>query len=177
MACFKLSFLEHLFSVPTKRYWTQLSEHTPFPQPLLFHCYPKRKGKLWKLTEWLISSSVRHTNTAGNNRPTIFSHAFFCNLADNLSLAQINAFAPHLAHLPAEYFQNVASIYQLKVAAQTTVLYLLNLRFFDFDAFKNSSTKVTFLVLCNEYALYLSSVLTVSFKAICGMHIFININL
>lgn len=97
MACFKLSFLEHLFSVPTKRYWTQLSEHTPFPQPLLFHCYPKRKGKLWKLTEWLISSSVRHTNTAGNNRPTIFSHAFFCNLADNLSLAQINAFAPHLS--------------------------------------------------------------------------------
>lgn len=130
MACFKLSLLEYLFSVTTEKRSEILDSASPHTL-LSSLSYPRRKQQLLKLTEWL-SPSVRHTNTAGKNRPPVFSRTSVCNLGAKLSLTSIDehictGFKPQ--HI---FLQSIAKTWplpaQLTIAAQTIALYLLNCR-------------------------------------------------
>ena len=64
---------------------------------------------------------------------------------------QINTFVLCLSLFPQSISKMWPLPAQLKIAAQTIVLYILNFRPSDLDPFKNSSTKVTFLIHYTEH--------------------------
>lgn len=159
-----------VFSRYRKKVWDlglSFPAHTPF-----FPLLPQRKQQLLKLTEGL-SPSVRHTNTAGKNRPPVFSRTSVCNLGAKLSLTSIDehictGFKPQ--HI---FLQSIAKTWpppaQLTIAAQTVALYLLNCRLPALDHSRALQQKSPSWSIAGSTLHALA--LTVKFKASCGIQI------
>lgn len=171
VVCFKLSLQEYLFSVATEKRSEILDSASPHTL-LSSLSYPQRKQQLLKLTEGL-SPSVRHTNTAGKNRPPVFSRTSVCNLGAKLSLTSIDehictGFKPQ--HI---FLQSIAKTWpppaQLTIAAQTVALYLLNCRPPALDHSRALQQKSPSWSIAGSTLHALA--LTVKFKASCGIQI------